>query len=153
MKLLFRKAVKETREKVSSVSVNPIENMLSTHSLMIGEFGMFKAFWYSSLYVVIEGYVDLKLSIPAIDVLLTEKDHLDKLRLFRNGTFHYQKETYNKKILEVDQSDEFVSWIYKLHLVFGEEIVTRGMAEFSTESQDRIRKNITSILGDDDYNK
>lgn len=55
----------------------------------IGEFIAFSAVWFASLYVVIEGWRELKLTDSEIDTLL-ESEHVDSLRVFRNATFHFQ---------------------------------------------------------------
>ena len=57
--------------------------------ILLTDVGIFMAYWYSSLYVVIEGYRELELHDDAIDELL-ESPNVDFLRLFRNGTLHYQ---------------------------------------------------------------
>jgi hypothetical protein len=48
--------------------------------------GVFMSFWYGALYVVIEGYRDLKLSDPEIDEFL-QSPNVDYLRLF--GMAHF----------------------------------------------------------------
>ncbi|SFB72661.1 hypothetical protein SAMN05421780_101126 [Flexibacter flexilis DSM 6793] len=148
MRLLFRNAVKENAEEIQKESHNEIEAFVKTHLMLLGEFGIFKSFWYSSLYTVIEGYQDLKLSIPEIDELL-DAENIGKLKLFRNGTYHFQKEIYNHKLLAVDQSDEFVEWIYKIHKELGNHIIKAGMSQFSEDAQKSIKNNMNSIFGVD----
>ena len=47
--------------------------------------------WYASLWVVIEGWLETKLSDPIIDDLISSCPRFcDLLRRFRNGVYHYQ---------------------------------------------------------------
>ena len=58
----------------------------------IKDMDRFKAyvnFWLSGLYVVAEGYANMDLYDVRVDELV--KMHIDSLRKFRNGTFHYQR--------------------------------------------------------------
>ncbi|GBR75862.1 hypothetical protein NO2_0494 [Candidatus Termititenax persephonae] len=77
-------------------------------NIYTGDLGLFHAYWYSALYVVIEGYWELGLRDKTIDSLL-DKEKVRLLKLFRNGTFHFQKEYYSEKILGVDTSNNFSS--------------------------------------------
>ncbi len=70
---------------------------------------------YGLIYVVIEGYRDLKMQDPAIDELLKNTDALDALRRFRNGVFHYQKDPISPKLLEFLTADKTEDWIKTLH--------------------------------------
>lgn len=58
---------------------------------------MYMSIWYGLLYTVIEGWRRLALSDEQINNLLLQKDNIDLLWLYRNGTFHYQKEYYSDK--------------------------------------------------------
>lgn len=58
------------------------------------------SYWYGGLYVVIEGWRDLKLSDPEIDKLLQSRN-VDLLRRYRNGVFHFQKEYFDKRFTEL----------------------------------------------------
>src|SRR5690242_14928407 len=59
--------------------------------LHVDDYGVFMSYWYSGLYIVVEGYRELQLHDPKIDELL-RSPNVDALRLFRNATFHFQKE-------------------------------------------------------------
>lgn len=73
---------------------------------------------YGLVYVVIEGYKELKLQHTEVDELLSEKEFVGALRLFRNSTFHYQKEPVPKKALKFLNMHESEIWIRKLHSAF-----------------------------------
>ena len=78
------------------------------------------SYWFSSLYVVIEGWRDLKLVDPEIDVLLADKKKVDELRLYRNATFHYRPKLLDKKFMGLMSGDaqETTDWLTKLHVAF-----------------------------------
>jgi hypothetical protein len=56
---------------------------------------LYMSYWYGALYVVIEGWRELKLADTGIDNLL-ESPNVDLLRKYRNGVFHFQAD-YNDK--------------------------------------------------------
>lgn len=56
----------------------------------------YMSYWYGGTYVVIEGWKELGLADPEIDALLASP-HVDALRLYRNGSFHFQAEYFHQK--------------------------------------------------------
>ncbi|MFT4955761.1 MAG: hypothetical protein ACI8U3_002160 [Brevundimonas sp.] len=74
--------------------------------------------WYSLLYVVVEGYQTLKLRDDAVDDLLGRGDYLQTLRLFRNATFHFQKDPFSPKILGFLTTPESETWVKELDQAF-----------------------------------
>ncbi|ANF30821.1 hypothetical protein A0130_03200 [Leifsonia xyli] len=83
--------------------------------------------WYAALYVVIEGWKELDLSDSEVDGFLSD-DRTDKLRVFRNKVFHYQKEYSPNGLvafLEADGPDGSSSaeWVRGTHFALGRAIV------------------------------
>jgi hypothetical protein len=58
---------------------------------------LYMSLWYVTFYVLIEGWQELGLSDPKIDVLLKSKN-VDLLRRCRNGVFHFQKEYVDDRL-------------------------------------------------------
>lgn len=87
--------------------------------------GIYLLYSYSGMYLVIEGWKDLKLADPKIDELITSP-FVDRLRLFRNATFHYQKEPLSWKHLqffgtEEEHTEKWLKALYnELQRFFGE---------------------------------
>jgi hypothetical protein len=74
------------------------------------EFTAFMLYWLASLFVVAEGWRELKLHDPNIDKMLG--DHWDSLRRFRNAVFHFQPEDRkHKQFFDVDK----LNWAESLH--------------------------------------
>ncbi|NUY57665.1 hypothetical protein HLG76_14170 [Salinivibrio sp. EAGSL] len=73
---------------------------------------------YGLIYVVIEGYKELKCTNPKVDELLSQEHFVDALRLFRNSTFHFQKDPIPEKAMKFLELPESESWIRALHLAF-----------------------------------
>lgn len=73
---------------------------------------------YGLIYVVIEGYKELKYTNEQIDTLLAQDDFVDALRLFRNATFHYQKKPISEKALKFLELKESEIWIRELNIAF-----------------------------------
>lgn len=71
--------------------------------------------WYALLYVVVEGFQELKLSHPEVDRLLRNNECVDCLRLFRNATFHYQKDPLTEKALKFLEAQDSEIWIRSLN--------------------------------------
>ena len=97
------------RLKDEKVPDDPVEKRL----WLIRPF-MWLALWLSLLYVVAEGYQELGLSDPAIDKMLASP-HLDLLRRFRNGAFHYQRDYFDPRFTDVFSSDAVRDWSVQLH--------------------------------------
>lgn len=71
--------------------------------------------WYALLYVVVEGYRELKVAFPPLDELLEKPELVNDLRLFRNATFHYQENPLSEKILGFLCQEESEKWIHELN--------------------------------------
>ena len=71
------------------------------------------AYWQAGLYAVVEGWHDLGLSDPTIDTLLTSPN-VRRLRRFRNGAFHYQKNYFDARFLEITEAEGSARWLYDL---------------------------------------
>lgn len=109
MRDLFRKAL--TRE--SMPKFNELKDLML---FLCSPPGMYLLYSYSGIFLVIEGWRDLKLSDSKIDALLTSP-FVDKLRRFRNATFHYQKEPVSMKHLEFfgteeEKTEEWLNNVY-----------------------------------------
>jgi hypothetical protein len=75
--------------------------------------------WYACLFVVIEGWHELKLSDPVIDNLLVSP-HVDLLRRFRNGVAHYQPKYWDDRLTDfVAQGPSSAKWARELNGNFG----------------------------------
>jgi len=85
----------------------------------ISENAVFMSYWYTSLYVVVEGYKELKLSDPVVDELL-ESDLVDSLRLYRNGTAHFQKNYFDQKFCRFISQNESAIWVTNLCNALGQ---------------------------------
>ena len=84
------------------------------------EDNLYMSYWYAGLYVVIEGWQELKLQDTVVDNLLSREDYVDLLRRYRNGVFHYQKDYFDSRFADVwFQDKEFVAWVRELNRQFG----------------------------------
>jgi len=80
------------------------------------EFRTYYSFWLSALYVVAEGFQELKLRSPTIQKKIAA--HIDELRVFRNGTFHFQR-SHTKQLRMLDGQAARLNWAEDLHTSFG----------------------------------
>lgn len=88
------------------------------------ELGLYMSYWYGGLYVVIEGWQDIKLSDEKIDSLL-KSDNVELLRRYRNGAFHYQKNYFDDRFFDLFlKGQEVIKWIRQLNLEFGRFFLT-----------------------------
>src|ERR1019366_3727804 len=72
------------------------------------------SYWYAGLYVVCEGWQELKLSDSEIDKLLASP-YLDVLRRYRNGVFHFQQDYFDKRLKEaIKLGQDFHCWVEEL---------------------------------------
>lgn len=79
---------------------------------------LYMSLWCASLYVVIEGWKQLKLHDSVIDDLLTSPN-LARLEQFRHGVFHYQRAVFHKKLKALSESTGIGEWIMKIHEELG----------------------------------
>lgn len=92
---------------------------LEPGSKLFIEATLYMSYWYAGLYVVIEGWKELKLHDPVIDGLLTSPN-VDLLRRYRNGVFHFQPEYMDKRFRGfVEEGTEPVAWVRELNEQFG----------------------------------
>lgn len=105
--------------------------------------GMYFCYSYSGIYLVIEGWKELKLSDEAIDNLILSP-FVDRLRLFRNATFHYQKEIISQKLLQFFGSKEEATelWLNEIYDEFG---------RFFKENSFILPEELQSELKDENY--
>jgi hypothetical protein len=83
------------------------------------DLGIFAYYWFSSLYVVIEGFRELRFQDEKIDKLL-QSPNVDALRLMRNATFHFQKEDVSRKLMPIFESADSWPWVRSLTEEFSE---------------------------------
>src|SRR5579863_7159242 len=75
---------------------------------------MYLSYWYAGLYVVCEGWQDLTLADAEVDSLL-KSAHLEVLKRFRNGVYHYQADYFDKRfMIAFTMGDDFDDWIIQL---------------------------------------
>jgi hypothetical protein len=76
-------------------------------------------YWYSALYVVVEGWQRLGLHDVEIDDLLVDEDMTRLLRRYRNGVFHFQ-ETYHDERLTglLLEGATSAQWVRDLHAAY-----------------------------------
>jgi hypothetical protein len=85
---------------------------------------MFMSYWYAGLYVVVEGWGELRLNDPKVDELL-ESPHVDLLRRYRNGVCHYQREYADPRFLDMISAQGVVPWVQDLNQAFGSYFMQR----------------------------
>ncbi|HET6887347.1 MAG TPA: hypothetical protein VFH87_05415 [Candidatus Udaeobacter sp.] len=83
-------------------------------ALYMHDCGVFQFYWWSVLYVVIEGYEELKLHDEKIDALL-QSPHVDALKRLRHATFHFQNQFFSRKMYPFLAAKDSVSWIGFAH--------------------------------------
>lgn len=84
---------------------------------------MYLSYWYAGLYVVCEGWQELKLSDPEIDSLLASP-HLALLKRFRHGVYHFQPDYFDKRLMNpFVLGKDFDDWIESLTGAFHRYLV------------------------------
>lgn len=91
-------------------NVNEYNNLLANTDRLI--------IWFALLYVVIEGYMELKLKDTQIDELLEKDDYVFLLKRFRNSVFHFQKEGITEKMMNFLEKENSKEWITALNNSF-----------------------------------
>ena len=79
---------------------------------------IYMSYWYGALYVVIEGWHELKLTDPIIDGLLSSP-YVDLLRRYRNAVFHFQRKFNDERFWDLMLAGrESIEWVSQLHREF-----------------------------------
>lgn len=79
---------------------------------------IYMSYWYGALYVVVEGWRELKLTDLVIDGLLCSTN-VELLRRYRNGVFHFQRNFYDQRFWDLMLAGrESVEWVSQLHREF-----------------------------------
>jgi len=76
--------------------------------------------WLASMWVVIEGWRELRLEDKIIDHLLNNQpDYCNLLRRYRNGVFHYQPKFIDERCSTfLDKGERPLLWVFALYLEF-----------------------------------
>jgi hypothetical protein len=75
------------------------------------------SYWYAGLYVVIEGWRELRLSDKRVDPLVSSSS-VGVLRRWRNGAFHFQRRYVDQRFLEWVRAPGAGEWLDGLHAAF-----------------------------------
>ncbi len=140
------------------------KGQITATNFLSGHCFMFLAFWFGTLFVVIEGYWEIGVTDDRIEALLDNSNGPDLIRRFRNGIFHFQGNYFDKRVTELlDESERMLPWIESVHSAFSDffldifsEIpglrtevdamaaeVKSKMAELGTRDDDRVRVQVT----------
>ena len=77
------------------------------------------SYWYGGLYVVVEGWGELRLADSDVDALLASPN-VELLRRYRNGVFHYQRRYWDERFQElIRDGEKVVNWVHELNREFG----------------------------------
>lgn len=91
-------------------------------------------YWYSGMHVVIESWRELGLHDAEIDALL-ESPHVELLRRYRNGAFHYQRVYWDERFTaflagsDDESAERIAEWTVRLHNAFRRWFVEFGESE------------------------
>lgn len=124
---------------------------------------------YGLIFVVIEGFRELKCKDERVENLLAAENYVDLLRRFRNGVFHYQKEPMDPRLVTFMTRENSGKWIREMHATLGaflerelsiKEGIERYKAMFSegaaatakslTEIEDVLRANMATSARQED---
>jgi hypothetical protein len=77
------------------------------------------SYWYGSLYVVVEGWRELRLADPEVDHLL-QSSHVELLRRYRDGFLHYQRELWGDRFVAfLGEGGESCDGVREIHRALG----------------------------------
>ena len=94
---------------------------IETRNAVGQEFFAFTNFWFASLYVVAEGWKELKVPEFAITQMIDE--HIDSLRLLRNAVYHFQRG--DKKHVQFFDVDKF-NWAQNIQIALRRFFAVKG---------------------------
>ena len=117
MRIRFEKTFTDPEVMNRFPNADPLTRALM---MCVDDYGVFMFYWYSGLYVVIEGFRELNLKDAKIEALL-QSPNVEALRLARNATFHFQNDGFiSKKVHPFLKSKDCVPWVHSLTEAFSE---------------------------------
>lgn len=118
MRVLFQESLRDYGNNPIIEYFFKNEEYIKIQHLWATDVGLYMSYWYSGLYVVIEGWQELNLHDENIDLLL-ESPYVELLKRYRNGAFHYQNNDYDKRFSNfIDIGADTSDWILKLNNEF-----------------------------------
>jgi hypothetical protein len=120
MREYFESALTTSQQDFTSLAkeTNLAKATLAATTFSIGP-GIFMSYWYGSLYVVIEGWRQLRLTDPKIDPLLLSPN-VRLLKKYRDGVFHFQRNYFDDRFIGFVKSEDSVDWVRTIHSELGE---------------------------------
>ena len=96
---------------------------------------LYMSYWYGGLYVVIEGWRELELTDETVDRLL-ESPNVDLLRRFRNGTYHFQKQYFDSRFLDlIVEGENVVQWVRGVREAFSQFFLNWSKQQSGTQPE------------------
>ena len=108
-----------TKSPPDTKQTDPGKVILAAMSFFATDPGLFMSYRYGSLYVVIEGWRQWKLTDPEIDSLLTSPN-VRLLKKYRDGVFHFQRNYFDDRFIGFVGAKDSVDWVRTIHSEFGE---------------------------------
>jgi hypothetical protein len=92
--------------------------LIMSYKFLAGEVGMYMSYWYGGLFVVCEGWIELGLSDPKVDLLVADS-RLSALKRYRHGAFHFQSDYFDTRFKELPAENLSASWVSDLSEALG----------------------------------
>ncbi|MDJ0357676.1 hypothetical protein [Paenarthrobacter sp. PH39-S1] len=87
---------------------------------------IYLSLWYSTLFVVAEGWQELGLVDDEIGQFLDHEENLSSLRKFRNGVFHFQPKYHDDRLVDfISLGAQSAVWVRGLHSALGRSLLAR----------------------------
>ena len=116
MRILFDRTLRDPDIWKKFEGMDPFSFVNLMHA---DDYGVFMFYWYGGLYVVIEGYRELRQTNAKIDALLASPN-VEFLRRCRNGVFHFQTSYLDERLVAFMGQPDSASWIRELTEAFSE---------------------------------
>jgi hypothetical protein len=121
-----------TKSPPDTKQTDPKKVILAAMSFFATDPGIFMSYWYGSLYVVIEGWRQLRLTDPKIDPLLLSPN-VRFLKKYRDGVFHFQRNYFDYRFIGfMEKAQDSVDWVRTIHSELGEYFLRRNRSSSPT---------------------
>jgi hypothetical protein len=133
MRIHFEEELK--KKPPNTTEKDPAKIVIESVRYLSDERGMFMSYWYGSLYVVIEGWRQLRLTDSKIDPLISSPN-VGLLKKYRDGVFHFQRNYFDDRFTGFVSYQDSVTWVRAIHSEFGRY--------FLQEAEARNKSNTSS---------
>ena len=106
------------RKQFIQAGVGHLSQPIDLQKMFVTDYGCYMSLWYGLLFVVLEGLRRFKITVEPIQNDI--ESIYGVLKLYRNGTFHPQKDYWSPRMFKIAEDPNSAKKIWAIHDGLGE---------------------------------